>query len=155
MFGPLSSSVIRISPPTVCDTLVQPTELNMPFLPNCLNSCVMPEENNSNIRSVVSGESSTLNQKMLERERKYAEKKDLNPFGKKYKLSGMDFLNACDNVVSKGDEFLIRYANYIPRTWFSCICEPENYCCQYDYRYTKKSTETDDVDQPSLKRRRF
>jgi hypothetical protein len=161
MFGPLSyanhscSAVIRISPPTVCDTLVQPTELNMPFLPNCLNSCVLSEENSVNIRSVVVGESSTSNIQMLQRERKYAENKDLNPFGKRYKLSGMDFLNACDNAVCKGKEFLIRYANYIPRTWFSCRCEPENYCCQYDYRYTKKSKETHEVDQPSLKRRRF
>ena len=140
LYGPLSyvnhscSAVMRISPP-VRGLVYQEVKLEMPFYIECVNDSVMPVEECRTIKSIVSGSDVDVNQQALITERTLAEKNDLNPFGKTYRLTGMEFINVCDNAAEEGKEFYIRYSNYIPCTWFKCRCEPEQYCCQYDFRF--------------------
>jgi hypothetical protein len=168
MYGPLSyanhscSAIIRILPPTSAVLRkckkhfvyeIEDAELDVPFFPDCLNAGIMPQDKCGHLRSIVVGNENDLDltDKLLEKERKVAEKNDWNPFGKKYSSNGISFINTCDQVAIKGEEFFIRYANYIPRNWFECSCEPKENCCQYDFRYVKR-----ECAEPCLKRsRRF
>jgi hypothetical protein len=114
----------------------------------------MPVEKCRKIKSVISNDLSEKEKKELYDEREKARQEDLNPFGKFF--TGTNFETASDNAVVKGVEFNIRYANYIPRTWFKCKCKPEQYCCQYDYRYLEnKEEESNTSIEPSSKRTRL
>lgn len=159
LYGPLSyvnhscSAMIRLAPPDK-DNLKKKVKFEVPFHEDDVNSSIMPVEKCRKIKSVISKDLSEKEKKELYDEREKARQKDLNPFGKF--LTGTNFETASDNAVVKGVEFNIRYANYIPRTWFECKCKPVQHCCQYDYRYLENKEEGSNTSiVPSSKRTRL
>lgn len=162
LYGPLSyvnhscSAMVRLIPPD-SECKIQGAQFDMPFFVECINSCAMEADKCKNLRLIVSGNGLSISNKNIIKERVLAETNDLNPSGKIYSLKGMDFLTVRDNSVVKGEEFYIRYANYIPRTWFQCRCEPEKNCSQYDFRFTEaiSAFQNEVCDEPCLKRIRL
>jgi hypothetical protein len=161
LYGPLSyvnhscTAIVRLAPPNK-GKVTQIVELQIPIHMDDVNCSIMPEENCRNIRLVITNKNVETNKKKLNHERELAAKLELNPFGKK--LTGTTFENEISFAVVKDEEFKIRYANYIPRTWFNCICKPEHYCCQYDYRYIEHNNDiepTKIVEEKCFKRTRL
>jgi hypothetical protein len=155
LYGPLSyvnhscSAMIRLPPPDK-DNVKKEIKLQVPFHKDDVNSSVMQLDKCRIIKSVVSEDLLEREKIELHRERALAKKEDLNPFGKI--LTGTNFEIASDNAVIKGVEFNIRYANYIPRTWFKCKCQPEQNCCQYDYRYIENKENKEERSNASIER---